>query len=216
VTRSLDPELMDSPDVKGPVLEKFHRDLNFVNKCLGTFPTIERFIRKDDKDAKPVRRIIDIGCGGGALLEYLHRRMGVDVIGIDKKPPDKANVPIIVADAVTEPLPDADIAVCSLTAHHLTPEQIVALIRNVSRSCRRFIIQDLIRHPMPLVLFTMFLCPLIGREAAVDGRQSIRRAYTPGEFAEMVRTALAGTAATFTTDVSLFLSRQIIDIRFSL
>jgi len=202
---------MDSPDVKGPVLDKFHRDLNFVNKCLGTFPTIERFIRKDDK---PVRRILDIGCGGGALLEYLHRRLGVEVIGVDRKPPETAKVKIIQADAVTERLPDADIAVCSLTAHHLTPEQNIALIRNVSRSCRRFIIQDLIRHRLPFALFTLFLCPLIGREAAVDGRQSIRRAYTPEEFQEMVRTALAGTKATFTTDVSPFLSRQIIDIRF--
>jgi hypothetical protein len=60
----------------------------------------------------------------------------------------------------------------------------------------------------------MFLCPLIGREAAVDGRQSIRRAFTPKEFAEMVRAALAGTNATFATDVSPFLSRQIIDIRY--
>jgi 2-polyprenyl-3-methyl-5-hydroxy-6-metoxy-1,4-benzoquinol methylase len=204
---------MDSPDVKGPVLDKFHRDLNFVNKCLGTFPTIERYIRKDDT---PVRRILDIGCGGGALLEYLHRRLGVEVIGIDKKPPETSNVPIIAADAVTERLPEADIAVCSLLAHHLTPEQNIALFRNVSRSSRRFIIQDLIRHPLPMVLFTIFLCPLIGREAAVDGRQSIRRAYTPEEFVEMVRAAIAGTAATFTTDVSPFLSRQIIDIRFSL
>ncbi len=204
---------MDSPDVKGAVLDKFHRDLNFVNKCLGTFPTIERFIRDDDK---PVQRIIDIGCGGGALLEYLQRRLGVEAIGIDKKPPEKAKVLIIAADAITGRLPDADIAVCSLLAHHLTPEEIIALIRNVSRSCRRFVIQDLIRHPLPMVLFTVFLCPLIGREAAVDGRQSIRRAYTPEEFAEMVRTALAGTAATFTTDVSPFLSRQIIDIRYSL
>jgi SAM-dependent methyltransferase len=214
--RSLEPELMDSPDVKGPVLDKFHRDLNFVNKCLGTFPTIERFIRNDDK---PVRRIIDIGCGGGALLEYLRRRLSVEVIGIDQKPPQTSNVPIIAADAVTEPLPDCDIAVCSLLAHHLTPEQNIALIRNVRRSCRRFIIQDLIRHPLPLVLFTIFLCPLIGREAAVDGRQSIRRAYTPHEFQEMVRRAIAGTDApdaTFTTDVSRFRSRQIIDIRFSL
>jgi SAM-dependent methyltransferase len=202
---------MDSPDVKGPVLDKFHRDLNFVNKWLGTFPTIERFIRKEDR---PVRRILDIGCGGGALLEYLQRRLGVEVVGVDKKPPQTAKVRIIRADAVSEPLPDADIAVCSLLAHHLTPEQNVALIRNVGRSCRRFIIQDLIRHPMPFVLFTVFLCPLIGREAAVDGRQSIRRAFTPEEFAGMVRTALAGTSATFTTDVSPFLSRQIIDIRF--
>jgi 2-polyprenyl-3-methyl-5-hydroxy-6-metoxy-1,4-benzoquinol methylase len=209
--RSLDPELMDSPDVKGPVLDKFHRDLNFVNKCLGTFPTIERFIRNDNR---PLGGIIDIGCGGGALLEYLQRRLGVEVIGIDKKPPEKAKVPIIAADAVTERLPEADVAVCSLLAHHLTPEQNIALIRNVSRSCRRFVIQDLIRHPMPLVLFTVFLCPMIGREAGVDGRQSIRRAYTPAEFADMVRTAITGTEATFTTNVSPFLSRQIIDIRY--
>lgn len=202
---------MDSPDIKGPVLDKFHRDLNFVNKCLGTFPTIERFIREDDR---PVRRILDIGCGGGALLEYLQRRMGVEVIGVDLKPPELANVPIIAADAVTGPLPDADIAVCSLLCHHLTPEQNIALIRNVSRSCRRFVIQDLIRHRLPFVLFAVFLCPLIGREAAVDGRQSIRRAYTPEEFADMMRTAIAGTNATFTTDVSPLLSRQIIDIHW--
>ena len=111
-------------------------------------------------------------------------------------------------------LPDADIAVCSLLAHHLTPEQNVALIRNVSRSCRRFIIQDLIRHPLPLVLFTLFICPMIGHEAAVDGRQSIRRAFTPDEFSELVRTAIQGTSADFTTDVSRFRSRQIVDIRF--
>lgn len=209
--RSLEPELMDAADVTGAVLDKFHRDLNFVNNCLGTFPTIERFIRKDDQ---PVRRVIDIGCGGGALLEYLRQHLGVEVIGIDRKPPDTADVPIIAADAVTEPLPEADIAVCSLVAHHLTPEENIALIRNVGRSCRRFIIQDLIRHPLPLALFTVFLCPLIGREAAVDGRQSIRRAFTPQEFRELTEAAIAGTGATFNTDVSRFLSRQIIDIRF--
>jgi hypothetical protein len=117
---------------------------------------------------------------------------------------------VIAADALAGPLPEADVAVTTLMAHHLTPEQNVALIRNVSRSCRRFIIHDLIRHPLPLVLFTLFICPLIGREAAVDGRQSIRRAYTPDEFRQLV----AGTGATFTMDVSPFRSRQIVDIRF--
>jgi 2-polyprenyl-3-methyl-5-hydroxy-6-metoxy-1,4-benzoquinol methylase len=209
--RSLDPELMDSPDVTGPALDRFHRDLKFVHQCLGTFSTIERFVRRDDK---PVRRVMDIGCGGGALLEYLHRRMGVEVIGVDLKPGHNPNVPIIKADAITERLPDADVAVCSLLAHHLSPEENIALIRNVGRSCRRFLIQDLIRHPLPLMLFTVFLYPLIGREAAVDGRQSIRRAFTPEEFQELVRTAIAGTPATFTTDVSRFLSRQMIDIRY--
>ena len=158
--------------------------------------------------------VLDIGCGGGALLDYLRQQHGVEVIGIDRKPPASADVPIIAADAVTEPLPEADVAVCSLVAHHLTPEENIALIRNVARYCRRFIILDLIRHPMPLVLFSIFICPLIGREAAVDGRQSIRRAFTPDEFADLVRKALAGTAGSFSIDVSPLRSRQVIDIRF--
>jgi SAM-dependent methyltransferase len=202
---------MDSPDIVGPVLEKFHRDLERIHWFLGSYPTIERFLKQD---GRPVRKVLDIGCGGGALLAYLRRRMGVEVIGVDPKPGLSGDVPIIAADAITERLPEADVAVSSLVAHHLTPEQNVALIRNVGRSCGRFLILDLIRHPMPLVLFSVFLCPLIGKEAAVDGRQSIRRAFTPAEFGELVQAALAGTSGEFSIDVSPFLSRQVVDIRY--
>ncbi|HWE50164.1 MAG TPA: methyltransferase domain-containing protein [Bryobacteraceae bacterium] len=210
--RSLEPELMDNPGIEGPILDKFHRDLNRVHRLLGSYPTIERFIRKDKQ---PVRSVIDIGCGGGALLDYLRRRLQVEVTGIDQKPGTASDIPIIAANAITDPLPSADVAVSSFVSHHLSPEENIALIRNVSRSCRRFIILDLIRHPMPLWLFTIFICPLIGREAAVDGRQSVRRAYTPDEFKEMARTAIEGTNATLATDVSPLLSRQVIDIHFA-
>jgi len=202
---------MDSPDIVGPVLEKFHRDLLRIHRCLGSFPTVERFLRRNET---PVRRVLDIGCGDGAMLAYLRDRMGVEVIGVDRKPGRTAGIPIVQADAVNDPLPEADVAVSTLLAHHLTPEQNIALIRNVGRSCRRFVILDLIRHPMPLVLFTIFICPLIGREAAVDGRQSVRRAFTPEEFAELARTALAGTSGTVAIDVPPLLSRQIVDIRW--
>jgi SAM-dependent methyltransferase len=209
--RSLEPELMDSPEVVGPVLEKFHKDLARVHGLLGSFPTIERFLKKGNQ---PVRRVLDIGCGGGALLAYLRDRMGVEVIGVDQKPGHTANVPIIAADAIRDPLPEADVAVSSLVAHHLTPDENIALIQNVARSCRRFVILDLIRHPMPLVLFSIFICPLIGKEAAVDGRQSIRRAFTPEEFGKLVQTSLAGTRGTFAIDVPPLLSRQVVDIWF--
>ncbi len=201
---------MDFLDASSGVLAKFHRDLARIHRLLGSFPTIERFLRSD---SRPVRRVLDIGCGGGSLLAYLRDHMGVEVIGVDPNPGLTANVPAIRMDAVTGDLPEADVAVSSLVAHHLTPEQNIALIRNVRRSCRRFIILDLIRHPLPLALFTIFLCPLIGREAAVDGRQSIRRAFTPEEFAALVRESL-GPAANFSIDVPRFLSRQVIDIRY--
>ena len=211
MTRSLQPELMDSPAVCGDVLRKFHKDLARVHFFLGTYRTIEKFLRND---SQLVRRVLDIGCGDGALLEYLHAKMAVDVVGVDQKPVPHPSIPILRADAVSETLPEADVAICSLTNHHLTPEQNVSLIRNVGRSCRRFLILDLIRHPLPLALFRIFLCPLIGHEAAVDGRQSIRRAFTPAEFGDLARTALEGTAGTFEIDVSPFKSRQIVDIRY--
>jgi SAM-dependent methyltransferase len=209
--RSLEPELMDSDAITGPILDKFHRDLARVNRLLGTFSTLERFLRND---SQPVKRVLDIGCGGGDLLAFLRRRMGVEVMGIDLKPGHQNGVPVIAADATRECLPEADVAISSLVAHHLTPEQNIALIRNVGRSCRRFLILDLIRHPLPLALFSIFLCPLIGHEAAADGRQSIRRAFTPEEFSELVHEALRGTSGTFSVDVPPLLSRQIIDIRF--
>jgi len=208
--RSLAPELMDFLDASSEVLEKFHRDLARVHHLLGSFPTIERFLRANPR---PVRRVLDVGCGGGALLAYLRDRMGVEVIGVDPNPGHSANVPVIQLDAVRNQLPAADVAVSSLVAHHLTPDENIQLIRNVSRSCARFIILDLIRHRLPLVLFTLFICPLIGHEAAVDGRQSIRRAFTPEEFAGLVREAL-GPGANFSIDVPRFLSRQVIDIRY--
>lgn len=202
---------MDSPETVGPLLEEMHRDLAQVHRFLGTFSTVERFLRRDDR---PVRRVLDIGCGDGALLKYLQRRMGVEVVGIDPKPGFTEGIPILPMDATSDLLPEADVAVSTLVAHHLTPEQNIAMIRNVSRSCRRFVISDLIRHPLPLALFTVFISPWIGKEAARDGRQSVRRAFTPDEFAEMVRPALSGTNGKFEIDVSPLLSRQVVDIRF--
>ena len=202
---------MDSLDIAPATLERFHRDLDSVHALLGTFGTLERFLRQDHQ---PIRKVMDIGCGGGALLRHLKRRMKVEIVGIERTPPPHADFPCIAADACRDPLPEADVAITSFVAHHLTPEENIALIRNVGRSCRRFVILDLIRHPLPLALFSIFIGPLLGHEAAADGRQSIRRAFTPAEFSEIVARAVGGSRATFVSHVPLFRTRQIIDIRF--
>jgi 2-polyprenyl-3-methyl-5-hydroxy-6-metoxy-1,4-benzoquinol methylase len=211
MTRSLLPELMDAPDFPASKLAEVHRDLAKIHKVLGSFPTVERFLRKDNL---PVRRIIDIGCGDGALLRHLRARMHIDVIGVDPMPGPMSDIPIVSADATRDRLPEADVAVTLLVCHHLTPEQNIAMIRNVSRYCRRLIIVDLIRHLMPFCLFSVFVCPFVGSIAAKDGRQSIRRAYTPDEFRRLAEEALAGTEGSLAVDVSPWLSRQVIDIKF--
>ena len=211
--RSLEPEQMDSDGMPEADRAVFHRDLALVHRILGTLQTILGRIRLT---SHPVRSVIDIGCGDGAALAKIREAFGAEVVGIDLRPPesDVYGVPILQRDATRDELPQADVAITLLTLHHLTDEQVVKVIRNAGRSCRRLICLDLVRHPLPFAMFSLFVGPLIHKIAADDGRQSIRRAFKPGELKALVGDALTGTGATFEHEVSPYYSRQIVDIRF--
>jgi SAM-dependent methyltransferase len=211
--RSLEPEYMDSEDVSEDDRAAFHRDLALIHRVLGNLtPIIERIRRTPH----PVRSVIDIGCGDGAVLARIREAVGAQVTGIDLRPPEKDvhGVPILRRDATRDELPPADVAISMLTLHHLTDEQVVDVIRNTARSCRRLICLDLVRHPLPFALFSLFIAPLIHKAAADDGRQSICRAFKPDELKILVTNALAGTGATFEHQVSPYYANQIVDIRF--
>jgi hypothetical protein len=96
--------------------------------------------------------------------------------------------------------------------HHLRDEEFVEMIANVGRSCRRFVILDLVRHPAPLALFSVFAPLCLPKVNVLDGRQSIRRAYTPEEFRRLITRALAGTGASFRHSVAPLWIRQMADI----
>ncbi len=207
------PEYMDSDGVPEADRAAFHRDLALIHRLLGNLKPITERIRRTPQ---PVRSVIDIGCGDGAVLARIREALGTEVTGIDLRPPeqDVHGVPILRCDATRDELPPADVAISMLTLHHLTDEQVVCVVRNVARSCRRLICLDLVRHPLPFALFSLFIGPLIHRAAADDGRQSIRRAFKPAELRALVSHALAGTGATFEHEVSRYYASQIIDIRF--
>ena len=56
------------------------------------------------------------------------------------------------------------------------------------RECQRFLILDLVRHPVPLALFRVFVAPFLDRVNALDGATSVRRAFTAGEMREIAAT----------------------------
>lgn len=204
---------MDQPDPPAKVARKFHRDLNLIHRFMGNWAAIADRLRASGG----VRSVIDIGCGDGALLAYLRAEAGIpNVIGVDLKPPACAiaNIPMVAADATRDPLPLADAAVAVMVLHHLSDGDVVALIRNVGRSAKRLICLDPVRHTLPLVLYTVFLCPFLSRVGALDGRQSIRRSFRKEELDVLVERALEGTGATFEHAVSPVFARQIIDIRW--
>ena len=88
------------------------------------------------------------------------------------------------------------------------------MIRNVGRACRRFVILDLVRHRVPLALFSAIGPLCLPKVNVLDGRQSIRRAHTPAEFRALVARAMVGTGGSFRHTVAPLWIRQIADIRY--
>ncbi len=205
---------MDDPNVPDDVWEKFHRDLSRLERVLGSHRTVIRALRAD---SRPPKSVLDIGCGNGVLLRKIRQSLGVAVTGIDLRAPrnPEPDITIVATDAVCDPLPRADVAVSVYVVHHLSERSIVELIRNVSRTSRRLILLDLVRHWLPLVLFRVFLGPLFGHIVHADGCQSIRRAYTPGELRSLVEEAIHGSGASVRHSVSPWYASQLVDITWS-
>jgi SAM-dependent methyltransferase len=210
LSHCLDSELLDDPSVPEDVLARAYRELQRTHWWLGNTAAVLRLLRHDPI---PIRKVLDIGCGHGALLLEIRRRLGAEVIGFDlRRASPAAPVPILTGNAVTEPLPRADVAIAVCMAHHLSGDDLIRLIRNVSCFCRRFIVLDLVRHRLPLALFQGFVCPFLSSLNAKDGATSIRRSYTPQEMRCVVNTALDGSGGEVRHTVAPFFIRQVVDI----
>jgi SAM-dependent methyltransferase len=212
--RSQEMEILEREGIPERDIQRAYRQLTRIHGLLGDTAWIISALRRDPL---PVRRIVDIGCGRGGVLNEIRRKLKVEVVGVDLLLPDRQDeaFPILQADAVKDPLPRADVAFCMYLGHHLSESQLAKMIRNVGRSCRRFLLLDLVRHPLPLTLFRFFLAPFACPIVAEDGQISIRRSYTPAELKQIAREALAGTRAQFRYSSTLLQTRQILDISYN-
>jgi SAM-dependent methyltransferase len=211
--RSFDPEILDGDGIPDAVVERTHRHLLRTHKLLGNISSLVHRVRQDPL---PIKRVLDVGCGHGGILLQVQQRLGVEAVGVDLKPPARLSrpFPILRADAARDPLPEADVAICVCLAHHLPEDELVEMIRNVGRSCRRFVILDLVRNRVPLTLFKTFAPLFVSRLNVSDGCQSIRRAYTPAELRTAIHRALSGTSGRFHHSVAPLGIRQIVDISY--
>ena len=201
-------ELLEDPSLPEQVVADAYRDLARLHRWLGNTAAVLDRLRQCRASS-----VLDIGCGQGALLLEIRRKLGATVTGFDLRPaPESSPVRILGGDATIDPLPRADAAIVVCLVHHLSPDDIVRLIRNVSRSCGRLIILDPVRHWLPLWLFRIFVGPFSRRINAADGVTSIRRSYTPRELRKLVNTAVEGTGARVRHTVAPFYIREVIDI----
>ena len=81
--------------------------------------------------------------------------MGVEAVGVELGVPHTflSDLLVIQADAVRDPLPACDVALAVCVVHHLTDGSVVELSPQCRPVVYALVILDLVRHPLPLVLF---------------------------------------------------------------
>jgi SAM-dependent methyltransferase len=108
------------------------------------------------KEVFAPRRVLDMGCGPGFLMYFLHE-LGVEADGIDFSPRSKVLAPDSVRDRillgpVTEPHVEPssyDLVICREVMEHLTVLQVRRTVEQVCRASSRFIYCTTRFHPNP-------------------------------------------------------------------
>ena len=164
-TRSSQAELLDDFEVKGEDLNRNLEELELVNKWLGGRPILKKGIDLSLKKGFNFNKVVDLGCGGGDLLEYSHKllkdkRENIEYLGYDlnKNVLDFANdrvkgdsIKFIQqnAMAIDEFKTGNTLYLATLFFHHFTETQIIEFLKSFKSTQNSFlIINDLHRHPL--------------------------------------------------------------------
>jgi len=107
-------------------------------------------------------RVLDVGCGPGALMLFLHE-LGIDVHGIDFSEAAKASAPEAIRDrihigSVTEVHDlgmDFDLVISRETLEHLTVPQVGDAVRALAAMTTKFIYVTTRFHPEPKSLLSV-------------------------------------------------------------
>ena len=195
-------ELMDDPVDSLTELRENLRDLERANRFLGGVASIARFVERVGATT-----ILDVGCGAAdiprALLEKAARRkQALSITCLDKSDQmlriaqggvTTPGLTFVQGDATSLPYPPQafDIAMCSLTLHHLPPPQAVVMLRELRRVSRVTpVVSDLRRSSLAYASVWTYV-KLFSRNRLTrhDGPVSVLRAYTPAEALALARNA---------------------------
>lgn len=208
--RSIQPELMDDPQIGFDDFRDCLSDLALVNICTFAYRPALHWLRRIVDQYTSLRfrsivperpiSIIDIGCGGGDTLRKIaqwavQHRQAFDLIGVDHNPwskqyadqatPSWLNIKFETTDIFEfEPARQADFVISSLFTHHLNDEQLVRFLQWMERHAKHgWLINDLHRHPLAYFLIK-YTSRLLRFHYMVqhDGPISVARAFTKADW----------------------------------
>ena len=207
--RSLQLEHLDKGDYTPEEYEGCIIELQRVNRWLGDASALRGSLLKDvERSNLRSFSVVDIGAGSGELLRVVadwaqetDRRAQLTGVELNARSAKaigehSQRFPAISAvrgDALRLPFADNqfDYAICSLFTHHFRNDQVVSILRELSRVAkRRMFVIDLHRHPAAYYFYTtvgrLFLHNRLIRE---DGALSILRSFVPQELAGLAQQA---------------------------
>lgn len=208
--RSERAELLDRPGLDPGELAGNLRDLARINRWFGgtriVLRALERLVAAQPPGAD--LWVLDVATGGGdvpLVVARWARRRGLRprIVATDlnrrvlaearRGTAGEPAIRLVRHDAVALSFRDRsfDVALCSLTAHHLPPDGVALLLHELRRVARLgFVLNDLERS-WPGWIAAWLATRLISRNRLTrhDGPLSVRRAYTVPELAGLARRA---------------------------
>jgi ubiquinone/menaquinone biosynthesis C-methylase UbiE len=207
--RSYELEHIDTGNYTAAEYEGCIGELQIVNRWMGDAHTLKATLLADVA-AERLKQfsVLDVGAGSGELLRVtaawaretgrtlhavgleLNERSATAILEESRGFPEITSVR---GDALALPFEDAefDYVICSLFTHHFVEEQVVQILREMSRVARRrIIVIDLHRHPVAYLLYTTLgRIILKNRLLRHDGALSILRSFKKDELFELAKRA---------------------------
>ena len=199
--RSYELEHLDTGNYTPEEYEGCISELQLVNRWMGDAHALKQSLLKDvEQNSLKEFSVLDVGAGSGELLRVAAtwaRSTGRRFKGIGLELNERSaqaireesngfsEITSVRGDALRLPFADNefDYVMCSLFTHHFVDEQVVHILREMSRVARRRIfVIDLHRDPVPYFFYTTFgKLVLKNRLLRHDGALSILRSFKAEE-----------------------------------
>ena len=202
-------EYIDTGNYTADEYEGCINELQIVNRWMGDAHSLKATLLRDIEAQRLASfSILDIGAGSGELLRVAamwarqtNRRLRAVGLELNERMAESIleeserfdEITSVRGDALNLPFAEAefDYVFCSLFTHHLLDEQVVQVLREMSRVAkRRLFVIDLHRHPVAYFLYTVpGKIVLHNRLVRHDGALSILRGFKSDELRELAQRA---------------------------
>jgi ubiquinone/menaquinone biosynthesis C-methylase UbiE len=190
------PELLDTDAGTPEEVADSLADLEMFNRFYGGVSTMADLLRSVAAGRK-LKSLswLDVAGGQGTLATRTGDALAGQGLAVRTVILDRAETHMdsgldsVCGDALHLPFRDNsfDVVGCCLFLHHLEPPEIVAFVREALRVARHaVVINDLIRHPVHLLISRIGRPIYRSRITRHDAVASVRRAYTVLEIKEML------------------------------